>query len=70
MHYPRESIITSTIRSFFRSFAVSSVFTALMLLLFGLISLSPYYTTRKKHAFAQPSAKGQRRLLGLLPQSY
>ncbi|KAG6559178.1 Peptidase family S49 [Candidatus Rhabdochlamydia oedothoracis] len=66
MHYPRESIITSTIRSFFRSFAVFiGFFTALMLILFGLISLSsPYIQPEKSTLLLSPDAKGQRQLIG------
>lgn len=66
MHYPRESIITSTIRSFFRSFAVFiGFFTAVMLLLFSLISLSsPYIQSEKSTLLLSPDAKGQRQLLG------
>ena len=66
MHYPRESIIASTIRSFFRSFAVFiGFFTALMLLLFGLVSLSsPYIQPDKSTLLISPDAKGQRQLLG------
>lgn len=66
MHYPRESIITSTIRSFFRSFAVFvGFFTAFMLLLFALLSLSsPYAPPEKSTLFISPDAKGQRQLLG------
>lgn len=66
MHYPRESIIISTIRSFFRSFAAFiGFFTALMLLLFVLISLSSPYTQPEKSTFLiSPDAKGKRQLLG------
>jgi signal peptide peptidase SppA len=66
MHYPRESIITSTIRAFFRSFAVFiGFFTAFMLLLFALISLSsPYAQPEKSTLLLTPDAKGQRQLLG------
>lgn len=65
MHYPRESIIVSTIRSFFRSFAVFiGFFTAFMLLLFGLISLSsPYIQPERSTLLLSPDAKGQRQLL-------
>ncbi|MDR2539088.1 MAG: S49 family peptidase [Chlamydiales bacterium] len=65
MHYPRESIITSTIRSFFRSFAVFiGFFTALILLLFGLTSFSsPYMQPEKSVLLLSPDAKGQRQLL-------
>lgn len=65
MHYPRESIITSTIRSFFRSFAVFiGFFTAFMLLLFALISFSsPFAQPEKSILLIAPDAKGQRQLL-------
>lgn len=65
MHYPRESIIASTVRSFFRSFAVFiGFFAAFMLLLFVLISLSsPYTQPEKPTLLIAPDAKGQRQVL-------
>lgn len=66
MHYPRESIILSTIRSFFRAFAVLiGLFTALMVLLFALVSFSsPYTQSEKSTLVISPDAKGQRQILG------